>query len=165
MSDFKGRVKNAINKYIEKQTPTNKVKRKNEKPEKQVEREVLKWCRDNGWDINVVESKSTWSESAGRYIAQSVSSGFSDLAGNTDLGLSVFIELKAPGKLSTLRPQQREFLLRKIGTGCFAVCVDSVSRLELAWSGFCKAYDKKEYLVSVLPKVRELEGRDLNFDE
>jgi hypothetical protein len=165
MSDFKDRVKNAIYKYIEKQTPKVSVKRKNEKPEKAVEREVLKWCRDRHWDINVVESKSTWSESAGRYISQSVSAGFSDLAGNTDLGLSVFIELKAPRRLSTLRPQQREFLLRKIGTGCFAVCVDSSLRLEDLWNGFCKAYDKKEYLVSVLPKVRELEGRDLNFDE
>jgi hypothetical protein len=161
--DFKERVRKSVEKYLDKQGPSNKPSRKNGKPEKEVEAEVLEWCRGFGWDLNVIESKSVWSEKAGRYIAQSVSPGFSDLAGNTDVGLSVYIELKAPGKLSTIRPDQREFLLRKINSGCFAVCVDSTSRLETIWAGFCKAYNKKEYLVSVLPKYRTVE-KELLFD-
>ena len=161
--DLKSRVQKSVEKFLEKQDKPLSPRRKNGKPEKEIEKEVLAWCRNRGWDVNVIEAKSTYSESAGRYIAQSVAPGFSDIAGNTQVGLAVYIELKAPGKLSTIRQQQREFLLRKIGQGCFAVCVDSVSRIETLWNGFCKAYNKKEYLVEVLPKYRTTD-KDLDFD-
>ena len=168
MSDFKDRVKSAIEKYMIKNSPSSlidKPKKKKEKPEKEVERKVLEWCRAQGWSINVVESKSVWNEKAGRYISQSVIPGHSDLSGNTDLGQAVFIELKAPGRLGTIRPLQREFLLGKIGTGCFAVCVDSVDRLVSNWDKFSKAYNKKEFLVGILPKARVYQDRDLEFDD
>jgi len=162
MADYKDRIKVAIGKYLDKNTP--KEKRHNAKPEKEVEEEVLEWCRSCGWDVNVIEAKSTWNERAGRYISQSVTPGYPDISGNTDVGLSIYIELKAPGKRSTLRPEQYSFLLRKINTGCFAVCVDSASYLETIWKAYNNCYNRREFLKSILhePKVKD---KELIFDD
>lgn len=160
--EAKSRIQQAVFNYLKKQDPKDPP-RKNGRPEKQVEQEVLNWCRLRGWDVNVIEAKSTFSEQQGRYIAQAAAPGISDIVGNTRTGLAVFIELKATGKLSTIRANQREFLLRKINTGCFAVCVDSVSRIETLWNGFVSSSDKKLYLVEALPKFRSKE-KELKFD-
>jgi RecB family endonuclease NucS len=101
------------------------LSRKPLSPEKLVEREVLAMCKLMRLDVSVVESKAKFSESQQRYRRQETEVGFSDVVGNDEAGMAVFIELKARGKLNSLRPAQRAFLLRKIHSGCFATVVDS----------------------------------------
>lgn len=122
----------AFEKYLIKNDPTLKKKRKkrNGSPEKEVEKEVTAWLKKNNFSFNVMEAKSTFSAKAGRYISQSVTPGVSDIVGNDPNGAACFIELKAPGKLKSLRPNQYLFLKDKILKNCFAVVVDSAMLLE-----------------------------------
>jgi hypothetical protein len=100
------------------------------KPEKITEVEVLAMCNRLGFDVSVIESKATYSKNLERYTkSKSAPVGISDIVGNDDRGMAVYVELKAKGKLSTLRPAQKIFLLRKIQSGCFAVVVDSADLL------------------------------------
>ena len=100
------------------------------KPEKITEVEVLAMCSQLGFDVSVIESKATYSKNLERYTkSKSAPVGISDIVGNDDRGMAVYVELKAKGKLSTLRPAQKIFLLRKIQSGCFAVVVDSADLL------------------------------------
>jgi hypothetical protein len=126
--DIKKRVESAVHKYVKKNDP-NRVKRKNAKPEKLVEKEVLDWCRSRGWFVNVIESKSTFSAKSGRYTGTAAAAGHVDITGVDDKGVFVAIELKAPGKLKTLRPAQYKFLVEVINRNGFGVCVDSCAML------------------------------------
>lgn len=133
-------------------------KAKNERPEKQVEKEVLAWCEDAGFDVSVVESKAVFSRAAGRYLRGQASPGFSDLAGITPDGTGCFIELKAKGRINTIRRSQVDFLLRKIRKGAFAVCVDdavSLGNIYRSWIELIKQSDEeaKKYLIMILPKA------------
>ncbi len=106
------------------------VKKRNLKPEKQVEKEVLAWCRVNGFDMSVVDSKAAYSPRAGMYLKRNrmTSEAMPDLVGNYG-SVAAFIELKAPGRRSNLSLEQWMFLKRKIEAGCFACVTDSVSHL------------------------------------
>jgi hypothetical protein len=55
-------------------------------------------------------------------------------------GWCVAIELKAPGKLHTVRPEQKMFLDEVAERGGFAIATDSVQRLHEAYLHFL---DKK----------------------
>lgn len=95
-------------------------------PEKLVEKEVLEACKQMGLDVDVYDSKATFSQARGGYHKnKSLVEGHPDLAGNDSQGVAVYVELKAKGRLRTLRPAQIAFLDRKIAQGCFAVAVDS----------------------------------------
>lgn len=151
--------KDALLKYHQRQLKSTKrtPRKKNKKPEKVVEKDCLDWLDKHGFSINVVESKAVYSKAAGNYIRGQTVAGFPDLVGNDKDGHAVFIELKAPGKRSTIRPAQVDFLLNKIKTNCFAVCVDSVAYLSTAyalWSEL-EGENAKEYLHSLLPKKRK----------
>jgi hypothetical protein len=148
--------RDALLKYHARQLGTARKKRKkNKKPEQQVVDEIHKWLKKHGFDCNTVEAKATWSE-GGFYKSSTVAPGFSDIAGNDRNGFAVFIEAKAPGKRSTLRPSQREFLLRKIKTNCFAVVADSVGFLSTAYDEWCNlgGEEAQKYLFGLLPKTR-----------
>lgn len=158
------RISGAIDKYIKKNEPkTSFDTRKNGAPEKDLEQVVMPWLKTNGFSVNVIESKATYDLKAGRYIGQSVKQGFVDIAGNYKTGLGVFIELKAPGKRSTLRPAQREFLLDKIETGCFAVCIDSLMLLKNQFERFMLHQKHgqyqlaKDFLKAALPADRKVQ--------
>lgn len=127
-----------------------KLKRKNGKPELQVQREVMKWLKANGFSCNVVESKAVYSKNAGRYLNSQTIPGFSDIAGACPNGLGCFIELKAPGRRSTLRSGQRAFLMDKINIGCFAVVVDSIEMLANIWNEFTRRYKMEPELAKNL---------------
>lgn len=174
-SDRKKSVEDAITRYYERQNlvPTTSVPtRKNEKPEKEVEKKVLDWCRSfAGWSMDVVEAKAVFSEGAQMYLHSQAKSGFSDLVGCTGMGLFVAIELKAPGRLSTLREKQREYLIDKINKGCFAVVVDSVELLITLWKTFVSlpsVEERKKFLLESLPKPPKSKSNNqvfnLNFD-
>jgi hypothetical protein len=100
------------------------------KPEKIVELEVLEACKQLGFSVSVIDSKATYSKNLGRYSqSRSAPEGFPDLVGCTPNGVLAAIELKARGKLRTIRPKQVDFLQKKIEMNCFAVCVDSADLL------------------------------------
>lgn len=96
----------------------------------------MKWLDQNGFSCHVVESKAVYSHSAGRYLGGQTSVGFSDIVGVTPNGIAAFIEVKAPGRLSTAKPHQIAFLLSKAKLGAFAVVVDSVDLLERVYQEF-----------------------------
>jgi hypothetical protein len=99
-------------------------------PEKVVEKEVLALCESLGIYLSVIDSKAIYSKFKEAYSKNyCVPEGAPDLWGNDSNGVAVFLELKAPGKLKTLRASQRLFLERKIEQGCFAACVDSPKHL------------------------------------
>lgn len=99
------------------------------KPEKTVERQILAWARMHNWDLDVIDSKATYSKKLKCYMpSRNVPEGFSDLCGCTDSGRAVFVELKAPG-VKEVRVKQRAFLLRKIKRGAIAGVVRCQSEL------------------------------------
>lgn len=145
----------AMNKFIAKSAKSNKPKRTNQRPEKIVECEVIQWLRNNQFFVHVVESKAVWNAHAGRYLTGQTVVGFPDVVGCTAQGLHVAIELKAPGRLSTLRPQQAEYLRKAICRGCFAVVVDSVPLLISIYEKWVSIREREgriTYLLSCLPK-------------
>jgi hypothetical protein len=147
-----------------------KKKAKNKSPEKEVEKEVLEVCEKLGLDVNVIESKATYSVSAGRYLRGQVDAGFTDLVGNTNDGRAVYIELKARGRLSTIKPHQLEFIIRKIRTGAFGCVVDGGGRLGdlfSRWSILLRQSrsEAEEYLIKSLPKQLEDFDKSSGQDE
>lgn len=89
----------------------------------------FKWMQDQGFMIHVVESAAVYSFRAGRYLRGMTTTGMPDMVGALPTGTALFVEAKAPGKRATLRPAQRDFLEKAIGTNAFAVCVDSLDML------------------------------------
>lgn len=158
--------KTALHKYLEKQLKKDgKVPRKNQKPEKDVEAEVMTWLSANQFDCHVVESKAVYSYSAGRYLHGQTNPGFSDIVGNDANGMAVFIELKAKGRRSTLRQKQKAFLKKKIASNCFAVVVDSAELLATTYKEWSKLRadspkTSQFYLFDQLPKKREKQEDD-----
>ena len=87
--------KDAFMRYYQNQLPkTSTRKKKNGTPEKLVEKDVLLWCRNNGWFINVVESKAVFSAKSGIYHHGQTVQGTPDLIGCSNTGVFVAIELK-----------------------------------------------------------------------
>lgn len=129
-------LENYYRRQLEEQERQLRPKRRNQKPEKEVERSVMGWLNANGFSCHVVESKAVFSKAAGRFIKGQTQAGVADIFGCAPDGTAVFLELKAPGRRSTLKVHQREFLLTKIMIGAFAVCVDSVDLLSRYWSEF-----------------------------
>lgn len=152
-NDYKSGVRKAMEKYHQKQMPSTKPKRKNERPEKEVEKAVLRHLRANGYFVEVVESKAVFSQSAGRFLQGQARAGFVDVVGCNPQGQFVALELKAQGRLSSLRPEQREFLVNAISRGGFGCAVDSVERLEMVLQSY-KSNPRPETLMDLLPKKR-----------
>lgn len=157
MADHRSRIESAINKYLKRQqTGRSEPKRKNKKPEDITVGECKSWYKRHGFDMSIIESKASYSQASGRYTSFTVESGYSDSSGNDKHGNAVYVEFKARGKRSTLREGQRDFLLRKIKTNCFAVCVDSAELLHdyyYHWISLTDS-DRRKYLFSLIPKHR-----------
>lgn len=150
--EFKKRIDAAVKKnsrkYIKKARTTKRTK--NQKPEKQVEKYCLVWLRKNGFDVDIIEAGGGFNA----YGAVTVKSGYVDCSGNDRHGYAVYIEFKAPKRLSTLRENQRDFLERKINSGAFACVVDSACLLEDIYAEWFNTDlpEKKNYLLSKLPR-------------
>ncbi len=131
--------------------------KKNKKPEKDLQnKEILPWLKRKGFDVTIVEAKSLFNPTLGRYVSSPAVPGFPDLVGNDIDGRAVFIELKAPGRRNSIRTMQYNFLLKKIKCSCFAVCVDSVDMLEkfyTEWRSFRLEEERVIYLGKCLPKI------------
>lgn len=181
--DYKDRVFKALQKnharlYKEQKRET-KSRRKNQKPEKELEVEVLSWLSLHGFDAHVVEAKAVFHAKTQQYLKGQAEAGFPDICGCSSFGDSVWIELKAPGRLGTFRENQRSFITSKIEKNCFAVCIDSVEKLQQYWDQWrsmkdCQSDPKKmrDYLFSVMPRrpksrseAKRLECLDTSFLE
>ena len=162
----KGSVYDAIMKYNERQTfpKESGPKRKNEKPEKEVEKDVLDWSKKNNCFLHVVESKAVYSVSAGRYLAGQAEDGYPDLSGNNTDGHSMWVELKAKGKRSNLSVNQYEYLCSKIDQNCFAVVVDSSDILNEFYYSWKNSKNRQAYLKSVLPIPSEIRKQNSRPD-
>lgn len=153
MDDAKKRIEAAIHKWSKKQLPKPTRKKSNDKPEARFVLELKKYLTNLGWDVTIIESKANYSEESGRYTHGAVASGYPDLSGNLPNGLACYLETKAPGKRSTIRPAQHEFLTRKIASNCFAICVDSINYFERVFSEWQKVENKKSFLLKELPQL------------
>ncbi len=68
--------------YYQNQLPKKtERKKRNSKPEKLVEKDVLLWCRNAGWFVGVFEAKSVYNKSAGVYISSTMEYGTPDILG------------------------------------------------------------------------------------
>lgn len=134
------------------------MKPRNKAPEKTVVIQCMSWLRLHGFSCDIVESKAVFSQKIGRYVRGNLPPGFTDIVGCDGEGWGVFVETKAPGKRSTLKTHQAEFLCRKIHRGAFAACVDSVESLSAiyrAWKAFKVLHDEEQaikVLLDHLPK-------------
>lgn len=164
--DHKKSTLQALQKYHQRQINqgvTREPKRKNKQPEKDTQKQVMSWAKDNGVFLHVIES-SSYDPRLGRRGIQKAQSGFSDLVGNTSEGLTLYIELKAKDRRSNLSELQRQFLESKIDQSCFAVVVDSRARLEQYWKGFWSLKNPSEkviYLKNCLPKKKNAKDQPL----
>lgn len=158
---IKKRIEGAINNYVKKNDPNSSTepKRKNEKPEKEVEKAILQWAKNKGWFINKVESKAIYSKAFGNFHYSETKSGTPDLLGCNSQGVFVAIEVKAPGKRSTLRENQRAYLLEVIARGGFAYCCDNVETLNQVFSEWLNVNNRKAYLLNLMPKEKESENK------
>ncbi len=159
MSDYKTRIRKATEAYQRNQDRQQQPKRKNKSPEKDLtQKPCVILMRSLGFDVNIIESKSVWSEERGRYIAQAVDPGFLDCVANDPNGYAIFVEFKAPGCIAKLRDNQRKFINRKINSGAFAMVTDGPHKLNIAyqhWLNLKKANkDAKTFLLSLVPKPR-----------
>ena len=165
--DYRSRVKKALAGFEKRQEIEIKPRRKNKKPEKAVEQEILLWCRQKGFDVDVVESKAKFNTITGLYTGKATIPGMSDILGNTSDGRAVFIELKAKGRRvgSALREEQRAFLIRKIKGSCFAVVTDSIEYIEDIWMKYQALFphERIPFLLSELPKHTHRKDSDLEW--
>jgi hypothetical protein len=128
-------------------------------PEKCVEQEVLLWLHASGFIAHVYESKAQWSGAAQRFCRQVLPKGHPDILAWSAEGHPVAIELKAPGRRSTLRDDQRIFLKDLIAHNVFAVVVDNCLDLESCftrWLELDSPSERQEYLLGLLPKEKHL---------
>lgn len=165
--DYKKRVVGALERYYQRQEKQEETpSRKNNDPEKQLEKKACEWFKLNGFDIDIIEAKATFNPSDMSYTGISASFGMSDCVGNSNRGHAVFIELKAPGRRigSALREKQRSFLIRKINTGCFAIVADSIEYIDKTWKHFQSLPTMNERISFLLNELPQHKPRQVDFD-
>lgn len=139
----------ALNKYYAKQLRefTKKPKKKNQSPEADFKKEAMAWLNSKGFSVHSIESKAVWNPKANRYIRGQTDSGFSDLVGVTPTyGVACFIELKAPGRRSTLKEHQKHFLISKIDKMAFAICTDSIAHIDGIFMRWQDAFMRQDFM-------------------
>ena len=157
-------VKDAMLKHHAGLLRKEKARRKNKTPEKDVQHDCVRWLMMNNFTGHIYEAKGGYNNTYG-IIA--VIRGHSDWAGCDEMGRAVYVEFKAKGKLSTLREHQRNFLIDKIESNAFAVCVDSMdilSRIYSVWNGLVsdRHFERaRKFLMDSLPKQKVSIDQDL----
>lgn len=158
--DFRDGVKQAIaNFYKRNETSSQPTdRRSNQKPEAQLRSDILLELKKKGFLILYVESQAVFSQSAGRFVQSHLASGTSDLIGIDHEGHFLALELKAPGRISTLKDHQRDFLHSVIDRNGFACCIDSIDSffsLYNSWLKLSSKTERIELLKNALPKKRQ----------
>ena len=163
MDDPKERIRKAVEKYTVKNDPA-RIKRKNRSPERDLQLEVIRWMNANGFDVTNVDSAAAYSLTAGSYISsQHAAPGLPDIIGNDSQGRAVYVELKAPGRRASLRANQREFLVRKIKTNCFAIVADSIEYIQRTYEIWIAVLNDNGpyFLLEELPKEKPIKDDPL----
>lgn len=146
---YQARIKSILDRQAMKQMreddPLRTVKR-NKKPEKETEKEVVHWLKKHGFFCHVVEAKAVFSEKTGSYLRGQATPGFPDMVGSSPDGKACFIELKAKGKISTLSFGQYNFLRQAIKFGAFAVVTDGAEDLAFKWKAYLDGADMMDFL-------------------
>lgn len=144
-AEFKSRAKNALDRFLKKSQqeteamafkPKTRIKSvKNKRPEKDlVQMPCTIWMKQVGWSVETYESKAVWDAYAQSYVSKGMKSGTPDCMGCTNQGYAIYVEFKAPGRRSTLKPHQRHFLITKAQCGAFSCVVDSLELLKALWA-------------------------------
>jgi hypothetical protein len=144
---------NFMAKDARKKAPKKNRSTKNKSPEKALVKLLITEAKAMGMELAVVDSAAVFSVSAGCYLGSQTSESLPDLIGDDDMGRVIYLEAKAPGKRSTLKPHQYDFLKRKIERGCFACCSDNPKhfrRLYEAWLDLDRLA-RARYLLEDLP--------------
>ena len=150
--------KTALENFYRNQIP--KPKRRNSRPEKEVEHACIEWMRAMKWDVQVYEAKSTYDPKSRRYVGRTMKPGTVDCQGVMPSGRFVAVEFKAKGMLRTFNSprnmRQAGYLIEKINNNAFGVVVDSVERLKELYHGYMNALSygdeaAKQYLFESLP--------------
>lgn len=129
MNDKKDPFKMYADYQMELFAPKEPKKKKNAKPEQKLKEAFIRILKTKGFDVDIVESKSVmFKDHRGikHFKSAGVKKGFADLIASDPEGIYCAIELKAPGKLKTVREEQVNFLVRKIQHNCFAMVTDSI---------------------------------------
>jgi len=163
----------ALNKYCQRQLDDAAPKEKKHygKPEQEVEKACMTLMRSWGWSVQVIESKANWSPSAHMWVQQGAKQGTLDCMGSTNEGVAVAVEFKAPGKLSSLRYNQRRTLVDKINSNNFSCVVDSAERLTHIYARWKMLRSEglgaaRDYLLSMIPEEPKSRLKDEPlFDE
>lgn len=149
----------ALKRYYQRQArQASKRRRTNGRPEWElVKKPILAWAKDNGWCLSSIESRAVYDPAAGRYVHGMAVAGTADLFGNAPCGTAVYLELKAPGRRSTLKPHQHDFLVQRISTNAFAGCIDSLESFIQLWDKFKQAQTQgastaRDFLLGDLPQ-------------
>lgn len=149
------------------------MRNKRLKPEKIVEREILHWAHLNGCWFEVYDSKATFSKAAQRYKkSKSAAKGTPDLIGSNDLGIGLYVELKAPGKEDECYLEQKNFLIKVINSNCFGAVVSSYQQMDQmysTWKSLQASQGRKEatlFLLKHLPiKIKKRYARKPKWRE
>jgi hypothetical protein len=127
-------------------------------PEKILEQEFLLCLHALGFWVCVYESKAQWSGAAQRFCRQVLPKGHPDLLAVSAEGYPCAIELKAPGKRSTIRADQYTFLQNLISHNVFAVCCDNVDDFESwfrQWISLEDPSERQAFALELLPRPRK----------
>lgn len=151
------RVTAAIDKfYRREQKKENRTRKKNDCPEARVAKACLEALKVIGFSVQIYDSKATYDDKRDVWICKSMSAGQPDIMGVTCDGIGAFIEVKAPGRLSSFwratNEAQQNFILDRIEMNCFSIVTDSVERMLRIYSLWKNAIDKKQFLRDSLPK-------------
>lgn len=156
--DYKARVQRAMENHHKKLLKDSAPKRKNQKPERNVQDACLAWMRGLNWDVQIYEAKATFDPRSNVWRNQAMPSGTCDCMGIDDMAHAVFIEFKAPGRRSSFNSpknyKQKRFITEKIQRGAFAVVVDSVEVLQRIYFGWLELKNKEQriqFLLAELP--------------
>ncbi len=165
--------KDALDRYYRKQAGmvTKPKRAPNKSPEADLEKLLRLQFVALGFSMNKIEAKAVYNHDAGRYVSGQAEAGVADYFGCCPDGMGCFVEVKAPGRRSTLKAHQRLFLVEKISKGCFAVCVDSVElfcKTWAEWDRLRRRYQKHiaiQFLLAELPKDKQPDDGKGLFNE
>lgn len=129
-------------------------KGKNKAPEKDVEKELDAYWLAAGFFINRYESKAK--NIGGVWRSSGLEFGTPDRLGCDRSGYFIAVEVKAKGKRSSLREEQRIFLIKIIERGGFGLCCDSLEYFKKhykMWTGLSGKI-RVDYLMALLPGAK-----------
>lgn len=153
MNDKKYSTRRAMESYLDrlsKQDTHKEPARKNQAPEKEFSKRIVPYLKSIGFSVVSVESKAVFSESIGRYMHGQAKAGTADLLACSPCGHFCAVELKAPGRRSTLKSHQRDFLVQIISNNGFACVTDSIEHFHNLWTSWSTSKNK-EILMADLP--------------